>query len=397
MKARFVNGPLQRVITVLVGIHIFLIVLMQYRNLSRTRRIIASLKTRIRQYRGPKSIQRLAYVDGGFYWDMYAQRWPSNGFVRGVKREAARADKGEEAHVGLRTVLFGVTTKCALRCEHCYEWDNLNTREKLSLTDLERIVEQLLDYGAAQIHLGGGEPMMRFDDVAALIAKYQDRTSFWIVTSGFHVTRERAQILKQSGLTGLCVSIDHHVPEQHNAFRHYDDAFAMAQGAVAHANAVGLVTSLSLCTTREYASRENMLTYLEMAKRMNVSFVQILEPRSVGHYEGKDVYLETATKQMLGEIFLMVNNEPAWQEYPVVIYHEYYRNTMGCRGAGAGSLYIDPLGGVHACPFCRNAVGNLVIDSVRDCVDRLRSQGCHVKPLPEIKRQEMKELVVSFS
>src|SRR5689334_15524510 len=123
---------IQKMIVKLMGIHIFLIVLFHFKKWSTTIDVTTKMQTKIRQYRGPKSVRRLAMVDGGFYWDMYAERWPSRGFIRSVKREANQANLGSNAHTGLRTILLGVTTKCALRCEHCFEWDNLNLKEKLS-------------------------------------------------------------------------------------------------------------------------------------------------------------------------------------------------------------------------------------------------------------------------
>jgi len=380
----------QKLAIKMMGIHIFLIVLFHFKNWKKTIHLVRKLQTRIRQYRGPKSIRRVAVVDGGFYWDMYAQRWPSRGFARSVMREAHRAGEGGDAHPGLRTVLMAVTTKCALRCEHCFEWDNLNLKEKLSFADLDRIIFQLISYGATQIHFGGGEPMMRFDDVVTLINKYSHQTAFWIVTSGFQVTRERAEQLKDAGLAGLCVSIDHHQASKHNEFRHFPNAFAMATQAVQFANEAKLVTSLSLCATKEYLSRENLDAYMNMARDIQVSFVQFLEPRAVGHYEGKDVMLDAEQKKILGDVFLEINNDPRFDDYPLAIYHEYYKETLGCRGAGESSLYIDPLGNVHACPFCRNTMGNLLTDSVKDCVERLRGVGCQLSPLPRVQAKPAK-------
>jgi MoaA/NifB/PqqE/SkfB family radical SAM enzyme len=276
----------------------------------------------------------------------------------------------------MRNVLFGITTKCPLKCEHCYEWDNLNVKERLSFSDLQLIIEKLVNYGVGQIHFGGGEPMMRFEDVLKLVELYRDRVGFWLITSGFQLTEVRARQLKEAGLTGVCISIDHHVEELHNEFRKYPQSFQIAQEAVHASNKAGLVTSLSLCTTKEFTHKKNLETYVSMGRNLGVSFIQFLEPRAVGHYNGKDVKLSSEQKSVLEEVFLKVNTEVVHRQDPMIIYHEYYLPTMGCRGAGNGTIYIDPLGQVHACPFCRKSVGNIVTDSVENCVDRLREKGC---------------------
>lgn len=373
--------------------HLFLVVLNHERTWRKTVATINTIQEKIRKYRGPKAIRKLAYVNGRYYWDMYGEGWPSEGFKRNVRRECKRLASKASEHVGMRNVLFGITTKCPLQCEHCYEWDNLNIKERLSYSDIETIIEKLIDYGVGQIHFGGGEPMMRFNEMIKLLQKYSSRTGFWIVTSGYNVTEERARTLRDAGLTGMCVSLDHHDEQKHNQFRQHSSAFSMAQQAVDAANKAGIVTALSLCSTLEFTTQGNLLTYAELAKRWGVSFIQILEPRAVGHYAGKSVQLSEEKKKLLSDFFLMLSNDKAYERYPIPIYHEYYKQTLGCRGAGNGALYIDPLGNVHACPFCRNRVGNLTEHSVEECVTRLMHGGCAV-PSIMLEQEKSEEVLL---
>jgi len=392
-KSPMVNTISLKVVTTLMKVHIFLIALFYFRNWRKTIDILSVLRRQLKKYRGAAGIQKISKVDGMYYWDMYGEGWPSSAFKRNAKREFNRVSNPSLSHVGMRNVLFGITTKCPMKCEHCYEWDNLNLKERLSFSDLQKVIEKLIHYGAGQIHFGGGEPMMRYEDMLSVIKKYSKRTGFWIITSGFQLTEVRAQQLKTAGLTGVCVSIDHHVTESHNTFRNYPQAYEIAQHAVMAANRAGLVTSLSLCVTRQYAQKENLEAYVAMGRRLGVSFIQFLEPRAVGHYNGKEVDLSFEQKYMLEEVFLKVNTEAAHHQDPIIIYHEYYKPTIGCRGAGNGTFYIDPLGEVHACPFCRKSVGNVVTDSIEYCVDRLRAKGCTV-PVPEVAKQKTRELEV---
>lgn len=389
LKSPMVQGVKLNVVPRLIKMHIFLIALFHFKNWSKTLTTVNLLKSRIRQYIGPKSIQRIVQIDGYYYWDMYGAGWPSSLFVRNVIRELVRINSKDTDHVGMRNVLFGFTVKCPMQCEHCFEWDNLNLKEKLSFEDVCVIIEKLIKYGVGQIHLGGGEPMMRYEDLLSLLKRYRNQVGFWIVTSGYQLTKERAYELKAAGLTGVCVSIDHHDEQWHNEFRHHKKLFGMACEAAVASREAGMVTALSLCATREFLTQENLETYMVMAQKLNVGFVQVLEPRAAGHYAGKDVQLSDEQKKILEEMFLKVNHDPAYHQYPTVIYHEYYKSTLGCRGAGAGAFYIDPLANVHACPFCRKAVGNLLTESVAECVDKLRSNGCaSPSPLPAIRHKQ---------
>jgi len=384
-----INGFRLKLVIRLLKLHIFLVVLTYTHSWKRTVRIVGIIREKIRQYRGPNSIQKVARVNGKYYWDMYGEGWPSRAFVRNVRRECNRIESGSE-HAGMRNVLMAITTKCPLQCEHCFEWNNLNIKERLSFSDLSTIIEKLINHGVGQIHFGGGEPMMRYEEILKLVKKYSPQTGFWIVTSGYGVTHERARQLKKAGLIGLNVSLDHHLEPNHNRFRHHPEAFAMAQQAMHAGKGAGLVTSLSLCSTKEYTTTENLQMYAELARSWGASFIQLLEPRAVGHYEAKPVQLSAEHKKILEVFFLTLNNHLAYRRYPNVIYHEYYIPTIGCRGAGNGTFYIDPLGDVHPCPFCRNASGNLVNDSVAYCLSNLRDSGCASPsvPLPQIRKRE---------
>lgn len=385
-----VSGILVKLVTACMRIHIFLIAWVHYKNWNKALTTIRLLKGQIKKYTGAHAIRKVAHIDNRYYWDMYGEGWPSRAFIRNVQRECNRIHASPDDHVGMRNVLFGITTKCPLKCEHCYEWDNLNLKERLSFSDLQMAFEKLITYGVGQIHLGGGEPMMRYHDIIALLQLYSDRVGIWIVTSGFQLTEERAYELKRAGLTGVCVSLDHHEEAAHNRFRNDDQSYQAAHRAATAARNAGLVTALSLCATKEFTTEENIRAYIAMGRSLGVSFIQFLDPRAVGHYEGKDVKLSADQKRILEEVFLQTNTTPAHQDDPIIIYHEYYKPTLGCRGAGNGAFYIDPLGEVHACPFCRKSAGNLLTNSLEECVHKLRQKACAV-PLPSIT-QTVREL-----
>jgi MoaA/NifB/PqqE/SkfB family radical SAM enzyme len=388
-----VHGWKLKIIISILKASIALEVFRYARNVRKAKYLLNTIKEKIRQYRGPRSIQKVSFVDGKYYWDMYGEGWPSEGFKRNVARECRRIETQGHSMTGLRNVLLGITTKCPLQCEHCYEWKNLNIPERLSYSDLETIITKLVDHGVGQIHFGGGEPMMRYEDIVKLVNRFSHQVGFWIITSGYSITAERTLALKQAGLTGLCVSLDHHNEAEHNQFRNHRHAFSMAKEAVLAGNKAGLVTSLSLCSTRLYTTEENLNAFAKLARSWGVSFIQILEPEAVGHYEGMDVRLSMSQKKILQDYFLRINDDSHYQDYPIIIYHEYYKPTLGCRGAGNGTFYIDPLGESHPCPFCRHPSGNVLTESIEQCIMRMKTKGCPVdefRPSQAIMYETMK-------
>ncbi|MDP2888282.1 MAG: hypothetical protein Q8P34_04845 [Bacteroidota bacterium] len=50
---------------------------------------------------------------------------------------------------------------------------------------------------------------------------------------------------------------------------------------------------------------------------------------------------------------------------------------MGCFGAGNRYIYADPNGDVHACPFCRGKMGNLLEEPFGQIIKKVKGVGCH--------------------
>jgi MoaA/NifB/PqqE/SkfB family radical SAM enzyme len=273
---------------------------------------------------------------------------------------------------------MAITKKCPMHCEHCFEWNALNKPDVLSLEDIRTMVRRFYDLGTGQIQLTGGEPMTRLDDMLEIIRTSPRDIEFWVLSSGALFTPTNARRLKEAGLTGVVISLDHYDRDAHNTFRGHPQAYDWALRAVRAANEVGLVTALSLCATRSFISEANLMAYADMARRMGVSFIQVLEPRAEGHYAGKDVELHPDQLKLLDAFFEMMNTDPAYADYPIVNYHGYVQHRYGCLLSGDRSIYVDTDGDMLACPFCRTKGGSALADNYKETLERIRTSGCHL-------------------
>jgi pyruvate-formate lyase-activating enzyme len=242
---------------------------------------------RARRGRAPHwSGDKLAFASGRYFWDLYSPGWPSPAFDRFVERELDNLEPQPGRPPGLQTVVVAMTRRCALRCEHCCEWDVLNRPEALTLGELQEIVRRLQWRGLGQLFLSGGEPLLRFDDLLTLTANAAAESDVWILSSGRGLTGERANRLRAAGLTGVALSLDHWDPSVHDRFRGAPGAFDAVVAAATHARDAGLLVALSLCPTRAFVSAANLERYARTAQSMGASFIQLLEPRPVGRYAG---------------------------------------------------------------------------------------------------------------
>lgn len=218
--------------------------------------------------------------------------------------------------------------------------------------------------------------MIRFSDLLALVREASSTMDCWVLTSGTGFNAVTAKMLKDSGITGCHISLDHWDPSFHNRIRNHGNAFSQASEAVQAALQAGIIVSLSLCAMSDFVSEENLMKYASLARDWGVHFIRILEPRAAGKYSGKNVHLDPALVDIISRFAIRMNTEPQFSGFPVVNFLGYHQRQMPCFGAGNRFLYVDPSGYVHACPFCRGKTGNLLDEPFRDVLQKVKNAGC---------------------
>ena len=326
---------------------------------------------------GKHSINKYASVDGNMYCDLYTPAIGTKAFRKFVETEADRIKSIGHKTNRFINVFISITKSCPLSCEHCFDWESLNRPDTLTKNDLSAIISKVVAMGTSQIQITGGEPLTRMERVMEVLQMVPADTESWVLTSGYNLTGINAAKLKNAGLTGVVVSLDHFDPHRHNQFRGSEHAFDWAKTAVENAIANNLVTALSLCATNSFITETNLLAYAELAKEMGVSFIQVLEPKAAGHYKGKDVGLTAENQDLLEAFYFKMNYDPIYREYPIICYMEQVNRRRGCLSSGDRNLYLDTDGDIHACPFCRSKLGSMLSTDSTEIIEHLKAEGCH--------------------
>jgi len=121
-----------------------------------------------------------------------------------VDRRAV-ADAAVERPFGL---LAELTYGCPLHCPYCSNPLELAAyRDELSTAEWQRVLTEARELGVLQLHLSGGEPLLRRDLVeivrhAAGLGLYTN-----LITSALGLTRRRAEQLRDAGLDHVQVSV----------------------------------------------------------------------------------------------------------------------------------------------------------------------------------------------
>ena len=319
-------------------------------------------------------LNKMVKVNGRYFWRVASPGFPSKAYDTMLSLEISRLLTRKPK--GMRAIFLAITSKCPLQCEHCLEWNRLNLPETYNDEELLTMIKKFQHYQTAQVYFSGGEPLLRHQSIINILKNSTPDTDFWIITSGLGLTISKANELKKEGLTGVLVSLDHHLANDHNRFRGYSAAYDQAMKAIYNANQAGLVTGLSFCTTKDYTSADNLESYMELARSLGVSFVQMLEPKATGHYSDQEVALSIEQVDLLENTFLKYNYLAHYSNYPIIDYPGYQQRRVGCFGAGNRFFYVDSSGYAHACPFCSGSDCKVSDHSLPDIVSQLSSKSC---------------------
>jgi MoaA/NifB/PqqE/SkfB family radical SAM enzyme len=125
-----------------------------------------------------------------------------------------------KAHIPL-SVLFEVTHRCNLGCEHCYLTEGpvgrpRPTRQELSLEEIRRILDELAEAGTFFLTLSGGEVFMRRDFLDVVAHARSCGLSVTVFTTGTLLTPETATALADLHPLSVEVSIYSGRPEIHD-------------------------------------------------------------------------------------------------------------------------------------------------------------------------------------
>ncbi|MBU0680831.1 MAG: radical SAM protein [Proteobacteria bacterium] len=112
----------------------------------------------------------------------------------------------------MRTIAFGYSTQCNIKCEHCVAADAIPQNVKMELVQAKELIADLAAAQVRGISFTAGEPLIFLDDIAELVGLCHDSGMYTrVVTNSFWAkTPERADgcitKLKGKGLSQLRLS-----------------------------------------------------------------------------------------------------------------------------------------------------------------------------------------------
>lgn len=259
-------------------------------------------------------------------------------------------------------VLWDITYACNLRCKHCLVDAGNQPPQPMSLLDVYRVVDQLVDMRVLYVNFLGGEPFIRQDMFDILAYTSQHPIGMSVTTNGLLVDDELVSQLADINLFDVQVSIDG-LEKTHDTLRGLCGSFSIATEAVRRFSDAGFRTTINTVITK--LNHHELEQLVNLAISLGATTYKAVAFLPVGR--GKDNYdqLMLTPKQLrnsvlrlreLGAKYKGIINIVTEENYPFL--HEHDREVapatcfpaMGC-AAGISQLVIDPVGQVFACPF----------------------------------------------
>jgi len=196
-------------------------------------------------------------------------------------------------------VSMSTTNCCPYACPFCSTNARQNTDTDLDEELLKKTIREIEALGVPTIILHGGEPMYRYDRFLRLVKHVRDDMCLWMFTTGYGVTEEKAAELKQSGLFGVWVSLDHFDRDVHNRLRGHPEAFDNACNAVEHFKRAGVYTCLSLVPPDDLLDPQNFRRYYDFARDLGVAEIRVLERKPSGREACRGVIAHSPVLEQL--------------------------------------------------------------------------------------------------
>ncbi len=263
-------------------------------------------------------------------------------------------------------ISWNVTRKCNLKCPHCYI--NANAQEsinELTTREAKNLIDQLCKVSRPLLVLSGGEPLLR-QDIYELIS-YGSSKGFkmGLGSNGSLIDDVTVKKIKEAGIETVSISLDSHIPEQHDEFRGVKGSWKKAVSAIKALRKNGVLVQVNTTVTQQ--NYDQIDDIMSLAERLGVEnyhlFFLVPTGRGVKIDDISPVKYEEMIKTTFGKATShKLNVRPSCAPQFMRIAKNMSLNmSRWIRGCIAGLYYcrIYPNGDITPCPYLPIKLGNI--------------------------------------
>jgi pyrroloquinoline quinone biosynthesis protein E len=264
-------------------------------------------------------------------------------------------------------VLAEVTHRCPMQCPYCSNPLELErSGAELDTQSWCRVIREIADLGALQIHFSGGEPLVR-KDLERMVEEARDAGLYAnLITSAVLLAEQRLQSMVAAGIDHVQISFQDSEAAGGDRIGGYEGAHEKKVRAARMVRSAGLPLTLNMVVHRQ--NLHHLEAMFEMAVELDAHRVEIAHVQYYGWaYENRAALLPT--REQLDRSIEIVDaaRERFKGRFAIdyVVPDYYARRPKACMGGwGRRFLNISPSGLVLPCHAAQTITG-LSFDSVR--------------------------------
>jgi radical SAM protein with 4Fe4S-binding SPASM domain len=212
-------------------------------------------------------------------------------------------------------VSYSITTKCNLKCKHCYSSSvEQAAPDELSTEEAFHLVDDLSRWGIGLLIIDGGEPLCREDllDIVRYASSKGIRTT--IGSNGTLIDEAMAGKMIDAGVMAVAISVDGADAATHDSFRGVNGAFEQTLKGIEACRNAGLPFQLNMVVRKDNLSQLDDMLRLVIDLGANAAEVFDLVAAGRAKDECQGLVLSLEERK-----FAMERLAEAQEDYPVLI------------------------------------------------------------------------------
>ncbi|MDJ0850754.1 MAG: radical SAM protein [Myxococcota bacterium] len=300
--------------------------------------------------------------------------------------------------VNLKRAILEMTLRCNLACVHCsVDAGPKSKRSEMSKAEWLSTVDSLLDYGIDMLVLGGGEPLLREEQVREIVLRCFSRGLATRVTSnGLLLTEDMAKFMSDHaaiisyGCDGL--------GDAYESFRGIKGSYPKLVRAIELAMKHGILDVLAVTATK--VNLDEVPKVIDLCAELGITCV-VSKYVPVGRPNFDELLLEPEQRKAMVELVAAKRVEhphiqitTTREPLEAVVLGTGAMGVQGCI-AGTGWCLISALGEVIPCPYFPLVLGNVREQSFADIwelsphLKRLRDRSGLGEPCGSCSKREI--------
>jgi radical SAM protein with 4Fe4S-binding SPASM domain len=284
-------------------------------------------------------------------------------------------------------VSYSITTKCNLKCKHCYSSSvEQAAPDELSTGEAFHLMDDLSRWGIGLLIIDGGEPLCREDllDVVKYASSKGIRTT--IGSNGTLIDRPMARKLVEAGVMAVAISVDGADAQTHDSFRGISGAFEQTMKGIQACRNAGLPFQLNMVVRKDTLSQLGDMLRLAVNCGANAAEFFDLVAAGRAKEESRDQVLSLNERRRAMELLADVQADypliirvPACPMYPLLLQQKNIRPKhfpvemlrrvpyygRGCAaGMPGGYIMVQSNGELNPCMLLQVDLGNIREQSI---------------------------------